>query len=953
MKSLLAYVLGASALLALSVLTVTASTNLVVNGDFSANGADFGESPGYVGGGNPSSIPGWKLETWGGGGNFGINGANGHSAFGPADQSRISGYYGFIQGGNNAHFAQDFDFAPGANYRIEFKSAARDGRVSFARVNFHNDALAGTDAHLRFDPANSSFQTYSFDFATPAELTGSTTLWLMFMASQGGAYGDIVVTEIPEVENALTYDAPDGNSIIITDLAGPGGLVKEGAGTLTLTGENVYTGATAVNAGSLVLNGSTHADSTVTVSPGASIGGTGVIGGNLVVETGGRLLFSATGSLTVNGSYVSLGEFGVGDLVDLTSDVRNGVYTLIDGTATINTTSLSNVGEENAFDLGDGKRAYFEEGSFKLVVIADEPDISIYHWTAAGSNTSWGTLENWDSPPIFDDRADLAFNTATTASSNPSFSYLAEHRVARSLLFGADLVTGATTYDIRFNIGGGGANTAARNLTLQANEGNASITLEEGYGADGIQSMVRLGNNNGGGASIILGNDLDIFQHSPHALLQMNQPVAESGGSFAINKYGQGELTMVRGGSYSGGFNLHQGTVNFYAGSTALGTGTVSIGSTDSEYADDDAVLNFGGGDRTYTNDFVIHAGSGARTFGMFNFGATAGGGNLTGSIMLHNDLTFAASDLDPNFRGLLVSGVISGEGGVIIEGAAGTAITFDGENAYTGATAVNSGTLEIGPDGSISGSSEIVVATGATFDVSAKPEGFVIGSGVAVGGNGTVIGDLTFESGAKLRFEPSATLTVNGTSVEFHIFGIADVEGLDGNADIGVYTLIDGSANIDWTNVSNVGESNAVNIGGGKAAYFQGGSLQVAVIESGIAIETYEEWADRFNLAGNDRQQEGDPDGDGLTNYAEYLLGTDPTDPSSRFAINPIQGGAGVGFSFKTIQGRIYHVERSIDLINWNPADDPITGNGTVIDFSDTDTSDDRAFYRIRVELQ
>jgi len=48
---------------------------------------------------------------------------------------------------------------------------------------------------------------------------------------------------------------------------------------------------------------------------------------------------------------------------------------------------------------------------------------------------------------------------------------------------------------------------------------------------------------------------------------------------------------------------------------------------------------------------------------------------------------------------------------------------------------------------------------------------------------------------------------------------------------DLGTYTLIDGTAVIDFTNVSNIGEANAFDIGGGKSAYFQSGSLQVVVI--------------------------------------------------------------------------------------------------------------------------
>ncbi len=63
-----------------------------------------------------------------------------------------------------------------------------------------------------------------------------------------------------------------------------GTLTKDGAGTVTLGGVNTYTGATAVNAGSLIVNGSTHASSAVTVALGATLGGTGTVNGATTIN---------------------------------------------------------------------------------------------------------------------------------------------------------------------------------------------------------------------------------------------------------------------------------------------------------------------------------------------------------------------------------------------------------------------------------------------------------------------------------------------------------------------------------------------------------------------------------------------------------------------------------------------------------------------------------------------
>lgn len=58
---------------------------------------------------------------------------------------------------------------------------------------------------------------------------------------------------------------------------GSGGLTKLGTGTLTLSGDNVYTGVTAVTAGALLVNGS-QPSSNVTVASGAILGGAGTVG---------------------------------------------------------------------------------------------------------------------------------------------------------------------------------------------------------------------------------------------------------------------------------------------------------------------------------------------------------------------------------------------------------------------------------------------------------------------------------------------------------------------------------------------------------------------------------------------------------------------------------------------------------------------------------------------------
>lgn len=81
-----------------------------------------------------------------------------------------------------------------------------------------------------------------------------------------------------------------GSTILSGAISGnPGaGLTKAGNGTLTLAGGNTYDGPTIVSAGRLLVNGSLANASAVSVSSGATFGGSGIVG-NVNVASGGTL----------------------------------------------------------------------------------------------------------------------------------------------------------------------------------------------------------------------------------------------------------------------------------------------------------------------------------------------------------------------------------------------------------------------------------------------------------------------------------------------------------------------------------------------------------------------------------------------------------------------------------------------------------------------------------------
>ena len=162
-------------------------------------------------------------------------------------------------------------------------------------------------------------------------------------------------------------------------------------------------------------------------------------------------------------------------------------------------------------------------------------------------------------------------------------------------------------------------------------------------------------------------------------------------------------------------------------------------------------------------------------------------------------------------------TGATNDYSGGIANGAAGMTLTktgagtqiLSGTSTYTGATFVDTGTFIISTAGALGN-------TAVTVD-----------SDAAIGGDGTLAGSLALSAGADFVFSVSNTLDVTGP-VTFGGFGVADLVGLDNTVADGTYTLINGPVNM--TNVSNVGFGNAFDLGGGKSAYLQAGSLELVV---------------------------------------------------------------------------------------------------------------------------
>jgi fibronectin-binding autotransporter adhesin len=158
-----------------------------------------------------------------------------------------------------------------------------------------------------------------------------------FTVAQTGTYQIAGLTGSRAINNGgdtLAIGANDASTTYSGALSGAGGLIKAGAGTLTLTGSNSYTGATTVSAGTLAIGGG---------------GTTGSVAGDIVNNA--VVTFNRSDDVTYSGTISgtgSLTKLGAGVLnltatsaapdtvvLDFTTNVSAGGLQAVSGTANL------------------------------------------------------------------------------------------------------------------------------------------------------------------------------------------------------------------------------------------------------------------------------------------------------------------------------------------------------------------------------------------------------------------------------------------------------------------------------------------------------------------------------------------------------------------------------------------------------------------------------------------
>lgn len=277
--------------------------------------------------------------------------------------------------------------------------------------------------------------------------------------------------------------------------------------------------------------------------------------------------------------------------------------------------------------------------------------------------------------------------------------------------------------------------------------------------------------------------------------------ISDSGG---LTKIGNGTLTLSGSSTYAGGTVVNGGTLALATGggagavrgSLTINSGaTVNLMATDALGYNNDSTrvtaLNINGGtlnnmtngNQGYRTSFVLTGGVvGSPSNGMFNFTtgqvisnlASSTMSSITAPVQLRDGAVLTidvAAGTVPSGTDLAMSGAVSQSGAAagIIKTGIGKLI-LSGANTYNGDTVINAGTLAFSGGGAIANSANIIIS-GATFDVSALPSTFTLGSGKVLiatnGATGTVAGNINLGIGSLVLNYTNGTpslQTINGT---------------------------------------------------------------------------------------------------------------------------------------------------------------------------------------------
>ena len=235
--------------LATNPVVVVAATNLIANGDFTANAAAFTTPNGALGAPNPTTITNWTA----GAGLIGLNGpaTTAGTAYGPATPG-ANNFAFIVWGSASSSLSQTLtsDYVPNTRYQLDFDAAPFRWSPSLAfRVQIADSSathfttqVGGNDLNIS---SSNTFVHYTYTFTAPATFTGSSVISLInedAVTSGGGMnFANVFLKKLsaaaPNIidngnftANAAAFTTPNGalgapNATTITSWTAGGGAI--------------------------------------------------------------------------------------------------------------------------------------------------------------------------------------------------------------------------------------------------------------------------------------------------------------------------------------------------------------------------------------------------------------------------------------------------------------------------------------------------------------------------------------------------------------------------------------------------------------------------------------------------------------------------------------------------------------------------------------------------------
>jgi outer membrane autotransporter protein len=399
-----------------------------------------------------------------------------------------------------------------------------------------------------------------------------------------------------------------------------------------------------------------------------------------------------------------------------------------------------------------------------LIIAASGP--APPEWRAVPGSSDWNTATNWttNTVPTATDIAQFNASTITTINIQQAgtqvgglefnagapaytFNITGTSGVPSSLVIQGDGVADISGNAPTFVVSG----VSGALGTLQFN--NSSTADDAVIITNAFGQTIFSGNGNGGFARFITnaGGVVDFSGTSGPA----GNSLVTAGSIEGAGTYNLGSNTLVVG--LNGLSTTVSGSINDGGASGGSGASLVKVGggtltlSGASTYTGFTAVLGGtlqAGAANALASSSAFMVVSGA-TLDLASFnqtiGSLAGGGSVT--------LGSATLTTGNNNRSTTFSGTMSGSGGLTKVGS-GT-LTLAGSSGYSGATAVNAGTLQAGAANAFAASSAFTIVSGATLDLA----GFNQTIGSLAGGGGVTLGSATLTTG-----NDNSSTTFSGT---------------------------------------------------------------------------------------------------------------------------------------------------------------------------------------------